>query len=158
MSSAWYSALFFLWLLTGVTLAETSSYDEEEVHCLARNLYWEVRSEDRPSLIAVGWVVLNRVQDPDFPNTACKVVHEGGESAPCEFSWWCDGESDRPQNAAAWDQAQNVALQLLRNPPPDTTDGALWYHHVTVSPEWASERTRTVRIGEHYFYRKGNNP
>jgi spore germination cell wall hydrolase CwlJ-like protein len=43
---------------------------------------------------AVASVIFNRVADQRFPNSVCGVVQEGGESPPCQFSWWCDGKSD----------------------------------------------------------------
>lgn len=133
----------------------TSQYDEQAVRCMARNLYHEARSEDRENMIAVGWVVLNRVEHEDFPETVCEVIHEGGESPPCEWSWWCDGESDEPENSAAWVRAERAAQELLGDPPPDPTDGALWFHHVSIEPPgWTQHLRRTVRIGEHVFHRK----
>jgi len=144
-----------LLVLAWISLSGAAQYNEKALHCMALNLYHEVRSERRESKIAVGWVVLNRVEDREFPDTVCQVIHEGGESPPCEWSWWCDGESDEPQNATAWAAAQRLARNLLQNPPPDPTRGALWFHHVSVEPPpWAQHFKRTVRIGEHVFYRK----
>ena len=56
-------------------------------------------------------VVLNRVNDDRFPNTICEVVKEGPTRKSwkdptvkipikhrCQFSWFCDGLSDKPKN------------------------------------------------------------
>ena len=124
-------------------------------HCLALNLYWEARSEGREGMIAVGWVVLNRVKHAEFPDTVCAVIRQGGETQPCAWSWWCDGKSDQPRNTEVWTRAQRLARRLLGNPPPDPTRGALWFHHVSVKkPAWARHYKRTIRIGKHIFYRK----
>lgn len=123
----------------------------EEQHCLALNLYWEARGEGRLGMIAVGWTVLNRVRSGRFPSTPCGVIYQGGERPPCEFSWWCDGRSDRPTESRSWRQAQIIAARLLLDPPPDPTGGSLFYHSTSVRPQWRHKRT--ARIGRHIFYR-----
>jgi N-acetylmuramoyl-L-alanine amidase len=136
-------------LATGV---EASSLKEEQ-HCLALSIYWEARGEGRRGMVAVGWTVLNRVQSQFFPGTPCAVVHQGGEQPPCQFSWWCDGRSDRPRNLADWSKSLLVASELLLDPPPDPTGGSLFYHSVSIKTPWKQKRVRTARIGAHVFYR-----
>lgn len=121
--------------------------------CLALSLYWEARGEGRPGMVAVGWTILNRVEHEEFPSTTCAVVRQGGEQPPCQFSWWCDGRSDRPREQKSWKLAQNIASELLHDPPPDPTDGSLFFHRANVKPSWARSRVRTARIGTHVFYR-----
>lgn len=125
----------------------------QERQCLALNLYWESRSESTRGMMAVGWVVLNRVQSRLFPGTPCEVVYDGGEQPPCQFSWWCDGKSDLPRNRRDWLRAQSIAAQLLTDPLPDPTSGALFYHATTIGVPWKRKRVRTTRIGGHIFYR-----
>ena len=115
------------------------------------NLYWEARGEGRKGMLAVGWVVLNRMQSPQFPATPCGVVYQSGERPPCEFSWWCDGRSDRPRDERSWRRALIAAADLLVNPPPDPTGGALFYYSTSIRRPWS--RVRTVQIGHHVFYR-----
>ena len=140
-----------------ISSLEATPRPQGAVQCLALTLYWEARSEGRQGMIAVGWVVLNRVQHDKFPDTVCAVVKQGGETPPCAWSWWCDGRSDRPRNPKAWELAQTLARRLLHHPPrdPDPTQGALWFHHVSIKkPQWAQVSQRTVRIGKHIFYRE----
>ena len=99
-----------------------------EARCLASTLYWEARGEGRTAMIAVAWVVLNRKKDPGFPDSVCAVVRQGGENPPCQFSYWCDGEPEIPQNDKLWDLAKSLAEQMLKNPPRDPTGGALYFH------------------------------
>jgi spore germination cell wall hydrolase CwlJ-like protein len=100
---------------------------------------------------AVGSVILNRVADRRFPNTSCAVVHQGGETPPCQFSWWCDGKSDRPTHPAQWTAALTVANEMLTQRPADTTGGALFFHNTSIRRPW--QRQRTAQIGNHIFYR-----
>lgn len=123
------------------------------VECLALAMYWEARGEGATGMRAVGSVVLNRVAHQDFPDSVCGVVFQGGETAPCQFSWWCDGKSDRPRNARQWRLCVYAAENLLLQRPTDQTRGALYFHSASVNPQWHRRQQRTVRIGNHLFYR-----
>lgn len=132
--------------------AETAGpVDPEEQHCMALTMYWEARGEGREGMIAVGSVVMNRIEDERFPDDTCSVIREGGETAPCQFSWWCDGKSDRPKHNATWSEARETARDLLTGEVKDPTDGALYFHHESIDPAW--EKKRTKNIGSHIFYR-----
>jgi len=138
-------------LSSGADVSAASLRHEQQ--CLALALYWEARGEGRNGMIAVGWTVLNRVRSRDFPSTPCAVVRQGGEQPPCQFSWWCDGKSDRPRDRQSWTRALIIAGELLLDPPPDPTGGSLYYHSTKVYPRWSGSLTRTARIGSHVFYR-----
>ena len=135
-----------------VTDAKARSLEAEH-QCLALALYWEARGETRRGMVAVGWTILNRAQSSEFPATPCAVIYQGGEQAPCQFSWWCDGKSDRPRDRDSWIQARVIAAELLVNPPPDPTGKSLFYHSTSIGVPWKRKRTRTTRIGNHTFYR-----
>jgi len=144
--------LIFILALFGGKPAEAASLKDEQ-HCLALALYWEARGEGRRGMTAVGWTILNRVRSREFPSTPCGVVRQGGERPPCQFSWWCDGKSDRPRDRHSWSMASIIASELLLDPPPDPTGGSLFYHSTSVSPAWHRKRKRTATIGAHVFYR-----
>ena len=131
----------------------TDRLSRTELHCLAMNMYWEARGEGRRGMLAVGWVVMNRVRSPEFPATICGVVYQGGEQPPCQFSWWCDGRSDRPRERESWRAAVAVAAELLNDPPPDVTNSALFYHAASIRNPWTRRRIQTAQIGDHIFYR-----
>lgn len=139
---------------------------EQEVNCLALNMYHEARGEGTAGILAVSYVVLNRVNDSRFPDTICGVVKQGhhiktkeGTSQPirnkCQFSWYCDGKSDQPKNKRVYDRLVSFSKYILS---PDTTqiditDGALFYHAEYVSPSWSKTKQKTAKIGVHIFYR-----
>lgn len=136
--------------------ADPATAKDAEAHrCLALTLYHEARSEGREGMEAVGWVVLNRVTSPKFPNGICKVVHQGGPKPPCQWSWWCDGKSDRPTSAKSWALARSVADDLLSaSPPADPVAGALYFHRDSLTrPNWLENREQTAHLGHHIFYR-----
>ena len=140
------------WLsLPGATEAAESR--EAAARCLSLALYWEAKTEGPEGMRAVASVVLNRVTHPEFPDSVCAVIQQGGEQPPCQFSWWCDGKSDLPTEPHAWRLAQRLARAMLSEPPRDTTRGALFFHNTSVSTPWLRRRERTVQIGRHIFYR-----
>jgi hypothetical protein len=124
------------------------------LECLALNIYHEARGEPEAGKLAVGQVVLNRVADSRFPDAICTVIKEGGERpfGACQFSWWCDGRTDRPGDRPAWDDSVEIARRILAGSVKDPTGGALWYHADYVKPAWRFERTEAARIGRHVFY------
>jgi N-acetylmuramoyl-L-alanine amidase len=140
------------WLAPQPAVAATER-SRADAHCLALALYWEARTEGVEGMLAVASVVLNRVAHPQFPDTVCGVVKQGGEQPPCQFSWWCDGVSDRPTEAPAWQLAQSLARRSVGRAPHDATRGALFFHNTSIATPWLRKRERTVQIGRHIFYR-----
>ena len=63
----------------------------EAVMCLALNMYWEAKNQSMIGQLAVGQVVMNRVEDSRFPNTVCEVVYQG-EHRPS----WKDPTKEHP--------------------------------------------------------------
>ena len=126
----------------------------DEITCLAQNIYFEARSEPVDGMLAVGHVVLNRVASDRFPDTVCNVVRQGGERRRhrCQFSWWCDGRSDKPHNKDAWNAARLIAWFVYNGQTLDPTGGALWYHAVYVNPYWREAFVAGPQIGRHIFY------
>ncbi len=126
-----------------------------ELYCMALNIYHEARGESDQGKRAVGHVVMNRVTDRRFPTSVCRVVRQGGERRRnrCQFSWWCDGRSDRPRNRTAWNSSLQIAQEIIVGLSSDPTGGALWYHADYVRPYWRKAFTRGPKIGQHIFYR-----
>ena len=162
LKSLFLAKWFVVLVLGGFVLADDfagmwqvadADVSDTQQRCLALALYWEAREEGREGMVAVAWTILNRRHSSEFPHTICAIVKEGGEKPPCQFSFWCDGEPDDPQDASAWKLAREVAKKMLTQPPRDPTDGALFFHSVEVPNPWGKERTRTVKIGNHVFYR-----
>ena len=131
-----------------------------EIECLALNIYHEARGEPMRGQLAVGHVVLNRVADRRFPSSVCGVVRQGEENRlhRCQFSWWCDGRSDRPRDAEAWRESKALARTVFWGFSKDPSQGALWYHATYVKPLWRKALDRGPKIGEHIFYRGKFSP
>ena len=58
--------------ISGLTI-DTAKIDQQEVYCMAENIYYEARNEDIKGQFAVASVTLNRTKDARFPSTVCGV-------------------------------------------------------------------------------------
>jgi len=138
-----------------------------EVRCLALNIYFEARGSSLVNKVAVSDVVLNRVEDARYPNTVCEVVRQARFSQQdtsilnkiikvneCQFSWFCDGKSDKPTNVKSWVNAQQLAYSILyNNEYRGITEGATHFHATHASPKWADDLLYLSRIENHKFYK-----
>ncbi len=125
-----------------------------EENCLARAVYFEARSESELGQLAVAKVILNRVKDPEYPNTICGVVYQGsGRRNSCQFSFACDGLPDDVKSATSWSNAKRVAQKALAGDSKVAAVGtATNYHADYVKPKWAKSMKRLIKIGRHIFY------
>ena len=129
--------------------------------CLAQNIYYEARGSSRADQIAVADVVINRVEDERYPDSICEVVQQGPvhksglpKRNQCQFSWYCDGKSDWPNDLDAWVIAQQIAHNMVTYGDwRGLTEGSTHYHADYVNPKWARTLTLTGTIGVHKFYR-----
>lgn len=126
---------------------------DDVITCLARTIYWEVRGEEIGGMEAIANVVMNRLGHEGFPDTICEVVTQGREQGACQFSWWCDGRSDDAKEDKSYALAKEIARKALNGHLTDRTDGALYFHHQKVTPNWSVEYIKTLKIGEHIFYK-----
>ncbi|VAW17048.1 hypothetical protein MNBD_ALPHA09-1910 [hydrothermal vent metagenome] len=129
--------------------------------CLAKAIYFEARSEPREGQMAVGRVILNRVDDKGFPNTVCGVVYQNASlKNRCQFSFACDGKKERIKETGAYFEAQDVARALLacddpcrkREKASNGIASSTFYHTVDVAPSWSKSFLKTGTIGRHVFY------
>ncbi|WP_019951037.1 cell wall hydrolase [Kushneria aurantia] len=125
----------------------------DAVSCLARSIYWEAKGTPRGEMEAVANVVMNRLGSSRFPSTLCGVVQEGSETGRCQFSWWCDGRPDEAHEMAEYATAREIARLALNGQLADRTRGALFFHHKSITPSWASSFIHTMQSREFDFYR-----
>lgn len=128
----------------------------EAWNCLAEALYFEARGEPVKGIFAVGEVILNRVEHPDYPDSVCGVIYQGtGKKYQCQFTYSCDGLKEVIAEPKAYKKVGKIAGLLLDGEAPmDLTDGATHYHTKAVKPRWSRVFSRTTTIGVHHFYRK----
>ena len=152
-------------LILAFLAQEIRAYDENgERYCMAQNIYFEAANQSFAGKIAVGHVVINRVEDLQFPNDICGVIYQAktevnwkGNVVPiknqCQFSWYCDGLSDEPVDSVTWVKSLRIADLVLTGEYKDITEGALWYHADYIYPYWADELEEVTQIDNHRFYK-----
>ena len=64
-------------------------------------MYFESNRASRDGMIAVGSVVMNRVQSDDFPNTVCAVVSQKNQFAPGVMTKTMSGQAQTLAEASA---------------------------------------------------------
>ena len=125
-----------------------------EIMCIAVAIYWEARGEPLAGRFAVAEVIMNRTHDPRYPDDACGVVYDGGETyQECEFSFFCDGKSDQPDiNSVAWYSAQLIARAVYEGRSAPVVGDATHYHARWVHPKWARSGAVVATVSNHIFY------
>ncbi len=129
----------------------------KEWSCLSEALYFEARGETARGMFGVAEVILNRVDDPRYPDSVCGVINQGtGAKFRCQFTYTCDGRPEHMQNDKARAIVGKVAKIMLDGAPRTLTSGATHYHTKAVRPKWSKVFPRTTTIGYHHFYRQPN--
>ena len=124
------------------------------LRCLTQGVYYEAALESTEGQEAVAQVILNRVRDPNYPNTVCGVVFEGAErTTGCQFSFTCDGALSRAPVGWAWNRARAVAERALSGYVAIKVGTATHYHADYVHPWWSPTLAKITQIGAHIFYR-----
>ncbi|MBX9614592.1 MAG: cell wall hydrolase [Caulobacteraceae bacterium] len=137
-------------VLTSATPADRA----RALRCLTQGVYYEAALESAEGQAAVAQVILNRVRDPNYPNTICGVVFEGAErTTGCQFSFTCDGALSRAPVAWAWTRAAAVAERALSGHVATEVGTATHYHADYVHPWWSPTLAKITQIGAHIFYR-----
>lgn len=115
--------------------------DKKEIYLLARIIHAEARGEPLTGKIAVGAVIINRVNNNKFPNTIQKVIYQ-----PLAFTAINDGQFELEPDSESY-QAALLALKGV-----DPTNGALFYYNpVESTSEWIYSRPVVNQIGKHVF-------
>jgi len=140
----------------------STEYTEEDITWLSKNIYFEARNQEIEGQFAVLFVTLNRVADNRFPNTVKEVVLQAQLNSnlipvrdKCQFSWYCDGKKDIIDDMKTFAEIRKMVLTFLQSNSImyDITNGATHYHADYVHPKWAKDKTKTITIGNHIFYR-----
>ena len=125
----------------GIRVSETSQSSSGDVDLLARLISAEARGEPYSGQVAVGAVVLNRVESPAFPNTMSGVIYQSGA-----FTCLQDGQFWGPVADSAYKAAQDAINGW------DPSGGAIYYYNPsTATSSWIWSRPVITVIGKHKF-------
>lgn len=116
-------------------------YNSSDYELLARIISAESRGEPYLGQVAVGAVVLNRIEHPSFPDTLSGVVYQRGA-----FSCLDDGQFYKPIADSCYSAARDAINGL------DPSGGAIYYYNpVTATNKWILSRKLITTIGKHRF-------
>ena len=116
-------------------------YTQSDYNLLARLISAESRGETYQGQVAVGAVVLNRVEHPSFPDTISGVIYQKGA-----FSCLNDGQFNQPVSESSY----KAAREALNGADP--CGGAIYYYNPkTATNKWIRSRPIITTIGRHVF-------
>lgn len=119
----------------------TTGGQSGDVELLARVISAEARGEPYSGQVAVGAVILNRVNHPSFPNSIAGVIYQPGA-----FTCMVDGQFDQP----VADSAVQAARDAINGADP--SGGAIYYFNPsTATSSWIWSRPLIKVIGQHRF-------
>ena len=137
-------AIALVWNIeTNTSEAASNSNTTSDVQLIARAINGEARGEPYEGQVAVGAVILNRVKDPNFPNTIAGVIYEPGA-----FTAVSDGQI----NVAISEGSTVVKAARDALNGWDPTGGAIYYFNPsTATNKWIWSRPTIKTIGKHRF-------
>lgn len=120
------------------TTVEPYDADEDEIMKMAAILYCEARGEPYEGILAVGSVVMNRVESPDFPNTVEEVILQPGQFSPVASGLYTIALA-RGANSKCIKAAKEILIDGKRIGP--------WHYFRTIN-----NIVMGTYIGGHVFY------
>jgi len=119
----------------------------------ARTLYGEARGEGYDGMLAVAWVIKNRLTSGRWGKTAAAVC-----LAPYQFSTWNEKDPNRKklleldEADPSFETAQVAWVHADLAYKPDPTLGAMHYRVIGTPASWANGLTPCATIGHHEFF------
>lgn len=123
-------------------------WTQNDRNCLIRAMYFESRRKSEDGLLAVGTVVMNRVEHPKFPDTICGVVGQWRQFAP--------GVLTRPIDPHQAQTTYSVAEKVLAGKRHTAAQKALFFHTEGTPLPWNNMQFATI-AGGNVFYNHDTN-
>lgn len=140
---------------------------QQEINCLADNMYFEAGQEPIDGQRAVAYVTMNRLRSEEFPTTICKIIQQKiPKTNKCQFSWWCNStlrnkSIQRKFDKITYNKIRDLAMEIYLTYNvvlDDITKGAMFFHANRIPAKrltwWKNNLEKTVIIGQHTFYKK----
>ena len=125
----------------GISVGKIPAATEANIYLLARIISAEARGEPYTGQVAVGAVILNRIEHPSFPDTLAGVIYQNGA-----FTAITDGQFNQPIS----DSAYRAARDALNGWDP--TGGCIYYYNpAKTSNKFIWSRPVVITIGAHRF-------
>lgn len=143
-NNIWYNTLYVGQKLiiptSNSTFKAAGNYTQSERDLLARLITAEATGQPYDAQVAVGAVVLNRVESSSFPNTIHTVIYQVVDGyyqfTPVKNGWI---------NKPATETAKKAAYDALKGVDP--TKGAIFYFDDSATNTWLWSKPIAARIG-----------
>ncbi len=140
VAAAMFAAVIFV-AMPAAQAASRTGWVSDETYLVARVIYAEAAGEPYEGKVAVGAVIMNRVNSNLFPNTIAGVIYEPWQFS-CVGNWMFNSAPDQDSIDAAIEAVNGV----------DPTGGALFYfNYHTVTNTWLWSKPYAAVIGNHWF-------
>ena len=127
-----------------VVAAPTSKFTESEIDLLARLIMAEAEGEEYQAKVAVGAVVINRLNSKDWPNTLSGVIYQN-INGYYQFSPVANGTIKKAANADSIRAAKEAMSGI------DPTNGAMFYYDTSSTNTWIRSKPVSVSIDNMVF-------
>lgn len=117
----------------------------DQIDCMTRAMYFESNRSSREGMIAVGSVVMNRVQSEAFPDTVCGVVSQRNQFAP--------GVMTKKMNSRSVPLARSAAQSVLRGERHPNIASAKFFHAAWYQASY-NNMHYVLTTGGNAFYEK----
>jgi N-acetylmuramoyl-L-alanine amidase len=117
-------------------------YTKEDLHWLAKIISAEAKGEPSKGQVAVGNVVLNRVESEEFPNTIKDVIFQKNQFSPVK-----NGSIHKEPTEEAVESAKKV----LEGKRVVSEEVMYFYNHKISRGSWIRSRKVVKQIGNHNF-------
>lgn len=127
--------------LSSSSSSGSAGQSSSDVWLLAKLIAAEARGESYTGQVAVGAVVLNRVDHPSFPDSIAGVIYQAGAFSCVNDSNW---------NVSPNATSQKAARDAINGWDP--SGGAIYYYNPrTATNGWIRSRPVITTIGNHVF-------
>ena len=134
-----------LMALVALTLAGCVGRRHSPQECMERAMYFESNRSSRDGMIAVGSVVMNRVNSPQFPNSVCGVVGQKNQFAP--------GVMTKKMDSRSMPLVREAARSVMRGERHPYVGNAMFFHAATHRFSYDNMHY-VVTAGGNAFYEK----
>ena len=125
----------------GISIGSIPASTTKNIDLLARIISAEARGEPYIGQVAVGAVILNRIEHPSFPDTLSGVIFQKGA-----FTAVTDGQFEQPVSDSAYSAARDALNGW------DPTNGCIYYYNPKkTSNKFIYSRPIVTVIGDHRF-------
>lgn len=118
-----------------------NGFSQNDIQLMAQAVYGEARGEPYEGQVAVASVILNRLQNPIFPDSVAGVIYE-----PLAFTAVADG-----QIYLTPDETARRAVHDAINGWDPTGEATYYFNPATATSTWIWSRPQIKKIGKHIF-------